>query len=571
MNRVRPAGIPGVSSILLSDRFRIIATVNDADLDDIVFPISEGLARRFLRIELPGASQNDLLKYLELKDSEKQPDEYHEATYSAIMALFSFARDNELLDEADDTERLRIGVAYFKPVRACLRKAFKLGDKIPADQVLDIFVTSLRAWKETREWKSKETPRSPGKESLSANAWAKEIGDYLLGRMANNPRSVDLENWYKTKLEQPPILRWWIFEGKPYPALDGSLAGNLKQVVQQATQLRTTFNPRLRLSDRPDGVVDWSQTLARGLFQVPRQYMVRSSGIGLDENEYQALAGCLGWIRHEWKQYAEYLDKQSDIEWPDFARTAEPPFPLQRWAHVAKRSRWPLLRGIVAESLLPFIQDDKLNLVPLPLEREHLFELLCLVRVARCVAPPPRDIRWLFRKTDNEAGNETANQIKLEGVRICYQEKLDPKAVRETYKEAGLKCALEKFNVGVHDRTDIAFEFDQPRADFDGIIIEAKSGEQGYKRAVDQLRVYQAARPRKRGGSRYLIWGIIEKENDESPNRLEEWFAKVDKERDVWVFSSAHDIPKVLTASGLSLQTKQEPEPGSESQLAQVA
>lgn len=56
--RLEPAGIPGVESIELHERFRIVATVNDASIEDIVFPISEGLARRFVRIEMPGGERD---------------------------------------------------------------------------------------------------------------------------------------------------------------------------------------------------------------------------------------------------------------------------------------------------------------------------------------------------------------------------------------------------------------------------------------------------------------------------------------------------------------------------------
>ncbi len=61
VDRVSPAGLPGVRAIETSPRFRVIATVNDAHLDDIFFPMSEGLARRFQRIELLGASGEDMV------------------------------------------------------------------------------------------------------------------------------------------------------------------------------------------------------------------------------------------------------------------------------------------------------------------------------------------------------------------------------------------------------------------------------------------------------------------------------------------------------------------------------
>lgn len=64
MARLEPAGIPGVESIELHERFRIVATVNDASIEDIVFPISEGLARRFVRIEMQGASEIEVTSFV---------------------------------------------------------------------------------------------------------------------------------------------------------------------------------------------------------------------------------------------------------------------------------------------------------------------------------------------------------------------------------------------------------------------------------------------------------------------------------------------------------------------------
>src|ERR1035438_10469492 len=139
------------------------------------------------------------------------------------------------------------------------------------------------------------------RESVSqrrADAWAQEIRDYLLGRLSSNLRTELLKTSQRTELTNPPIRRWWIFDGKRYAMLDGPLGQNWGWVVQNARRLRETFNPRLRLSDRPDGVVDWGHTLARGPHQVQPEYVVRSSGIGLDEEEDAALRGWSGWIAH---------------------------------------------------------------------------------------------------------------------------------------------------------------------------------------------------------------------------------------------------------------------------------
>ena len=405
------------------------------------------------------------------------------------------------------------------------------------------------------------TPEFPS-ESIGqdhASTWAQEVRSYLLGRIAKDRRLEPLEDSQTARLEHPPVLRWWIFEGKAYPGLHAPLAESLGQVVHQAKRLLATFNPRLRLSDRPDGEVDWAQTLARGLCQVHSEYVVRSSGVGLDENERTALYGWIGWIKQEWSKYAEYLGKQFHIEWSGFAANAEAPLHLDRWAHIAKRSRWPLLHGIVAESIRPVLEPAELDRIPLPSDEAKLFELVCLVRVARCLAPWPRELRWLTSETNNE--------IRIDTVRIYYQQSLEREAVLQTYGESGLALAIDKFGVGTPKFVDLAFAFDLPRAGFDGIIIEAKSGTQEYRDTVSQLRAYQTARPRALG-SRYLVWGIVREGSDAKPDDLQEWFVTADQSEDVWVFSSPDGIPAVLAAAGMSVKTR---ETGRESELAPVA
>lgn len=159
VDQVSPAGLPGVDSIKGSPQFRVLATVNDAHLDDIVFPISEGLARRFQRIELPGASQDELLIYLELDGSRAVADERHAAAHESVKAFFEFAREwkKEFLDDANDDDRLRIGVAYFAPVHAWVNGKLDLrsAESTPVQQVRQVLVGSLSVLKGARKW-SKE-------------------------------------------------------------------------------------------------------------------------------------------------------------------------------------------------------------------------------------------------------------------------------------------------------------------------------------------------------------------------------------------------------------------------------
>lgn len=109
---VRPAGIPAVNAIRTSDRFRLVATVNDASLDDIVFPMSEGLARRFQRIELPGASREDICDFVNIHEATAV-DKADPASV-AIETLFIEAAKAAWGTSDGTTYRLPCGAGYFR-------------------------------------------------------------------------------------------------------------------------------------------------------------------------------------------------------------------------------------------------------------------------------------------------------------------------------------------------------------------------------------------------------------------------------------------------------------------------
>jgi MoxR-like ATPase len=149
VERVSPAGLPGVAEIVLSTRFRVIATVNDAHLDDIVFPISEGLARRFIRIELPGASLDEVIAFLspavDVGNRHRSLDDIHDA----VRALFDTARELKLLAPAVDDDRLPFGVAYFSLLKAWIDHRFVAPDEAAAKHLL---AESLRTLGKSRRW-----------------------------------------------------------------------------------------------------------------------------------------------------------------------------------------------------------------------------------------------------------------------------------------------------------------------------------------------------------------------------------------------------------------------------------
>jgi MoxR-like ATPase len=149
---ISPAGLPGVNSITASPRFRVLATVNDARLDDIVFPISEGLARRFVRIELPGGSKDEVLAYLGLDTVGNQSSRRAEAAEDAVKAFFDHVRD--LLSPAEDDNRLPFGVAYFSLLKAWVdgKLTTALSDETESEQAKSLLVASLRTLGTAKVW-----------------------------------------------------------------------------------------------------------------------------------------------------------------------------------------------------------------------------------------------------------------------------------------------------------------------------------------------------------------------------------------------------------------------------------
>lgn len=387
-----------------------------------------------------------------------------------------------------------------------------------------------------------------------SEGWTHEIRDYLLGRLAAGQQSVPLAGRQTQWLRHAPIRRWWIFEGKRYASVNGTLASRWVDVIRAARLLERTFNPRLRLSERPDGPVDWGHTLARGLWGPHPEYVLQSSAVGLGPEEHAVLLGWMRWISAEWASYSARFgitlpaatraafEVLSDHE----GQTRITVEQLRRWLHVARRSRWPLFRDVVAETLRTLFEPEALDRIPLPTDRATLFELLCLVRIARQMAAPPDELRWL----DLEL---TENMLRLEATICWYQRTLDRDSVLATPDfEQGLAEVVPVFRLGVPQRVDLVFEFESPRRGIDGLIIEAKSGTQGFDAAVAQLRVYRSARPR-RVGTRYLVWGIVEQsESGEITDSQLEWLRRKIEggDGDVWAFSTVDSIGAILELLG---------------------
>jgi hypothetical protein len=122
--------------------------------------------------------------------------------------------------------------------------------------------------------------------------------------------------------------------------------------VRPLVGLACTHNPRWRLLDQPEGEVDWLRTALKRVTSGQPGYVSRASRTGLDPAEERALRGWMEWVSAHWAAYVKAVgvpegapqslswsstDKDAGAGRPDLSR-------LRRWAHTAKRSRWPLLR-----------------------------------------------------------------------------------------------------------------------------------------------------------------------------------------------------------------------------------
>ncbi len=307
-------------------------------------------------------------------------------------------------------------------------------------------------------------------------AWQRELRDWLLGRLSKQKSAGGIEPQTE-HLTHRPIALWWMLEGKRYPYLGGVLAESWASVGAQIRALLATYNAEWQESERPLGEVDWARTMARTAGSSRPVYVCRASRAGLLGEERAALLGWAGWIAGEWRLHATEFglpDSEAADQLPVPASVLGPP-PLQRWAHVARRSRWPFLRLVVAESLRVLLEPQELDKLPLPADRATLFELLCLKRIAHALAPEASRMRWLTSAEDNE--------VHVGQLRCQFQRSLGREQVlAHGGYEGDLAAVLRGFGVAVPARTDVWVRFRTPINGFDGILVEAKSGEPRVRR-----------------------------------------------------------------------------------------
>lgn len=307
------------------------------------------------------------------------------------------------------------------------------------------------------------------------------------------------------------------------------------------TALLGTHNPRWRTSPIPYGETDWVATALLRASSVDRDFVVHTSHTGLNDDEREALLGWVAWIRELHHSYFLRLKLEPPAmpTWNHPTLGAASVAELTRWARVTRRSRWPLLRNVVAESLRCLVELDLLDQLPLPTKHEDLFELMCLVRILKHLGSTDATVRWL----DVESGNE----VRTSDLSARYQHDLDPHAtLRAGLYPPEVIAAMDAHGVNPPRRTDLLITFTTPRAGFAGILVECKSGEQDPESTIYQLLAYRSSLRTEISGP-VLVWGLIEL-------AMAPAFPATPDGGDRWLFSSADHIPSVLATLGLAVQ-----------------
>ena len=232
------------------------------------------------------------------------------------------------------------------------------------------------------------------------------------------------------------------------------------------------------MEESPAAETDWVRTaLRRPMDPVPR-FVVRASSSGLTDLEREALIGWRRWTATLWRGYTNELGVPAGaperLPWDRDEESAPITLrQLHRWAHAARRSRWPLLREVVAETFRAAVEPESIDRLPLPSGRDALFELLCAVRILDALAGPSQQLRILG---SHRVEGDELNGIRLPGLLCRYQGWLGSDRLSDA--ELGVPCvnALERHGVVLPRRFDALVTFNKPRAGFHGILLEAKRG-----------------------------------------------------------------------------------------------
>jgi len=398
-----------------------------------------------------------------------------------------------------------------------------------------------------------------GPPSAPEGAWEREIRGWLLGRLGKNPTAGE-SSPAETSLGGR-VLAWWVLEGKRHRFLGGSLVSKAAEAEREARRLDAVLSPEWRVEESPAAETDWVKTaLLRPMDPVPR-FVVRAASSGLTELEREALLGWRRWTVDLWRGYTAELGVPAGasprLPWQgDEVGEPIPVRQLYRWAQAARRSRWPLLREVVAESFRAAVEPESIDRLPLPPGRDALFELLCAVRLLAAFAGSSRHVRWLGE-------GASGNNIRVPGVECAYQGWLGGQELSDD--ELGVECvrALRRHEVTLPRNFDALLRFDAPRAGFHGILVEAKSGAQSFTDTVYQLKAYRAALRGSVPGP-LVVWGIVEGGGGGSPldlAALEHDLVRRSPGEDLWLFTSEDEIGQAAEALGLLMESDEERRP----------
>ena len=93
----------------------------------IVFPISEGLARRFQRIDLLGGTK-DLIEEFIKEDLPNSRNEYYEIAKKVIDNLFGICEENNLTYQSEEGIHIPVGVGYFSLLKSWIKGELNMSE-----------------------------------------------------------------------------------------------------------------------------------------------------------------------------------------------------------------------------------------------------------------------------------------------------------------------------------------------------------------------------------------------------------------------------------------------------------
>lgn len=397
------------------------------------------------------------------------------------------------------------------------------------------------------------TSRAPD----ATKEWGREIRGWLVGRLGKSPTAGASPAVESTIAGQ--VRDWWILDGKRHGLLGGTLIARAADADREARRLEAVLSPEWRVEDSPAAETDWSRTALLQPLEPSPRFVVRASSSGLTEGERQALCGWRQYTVQRWRVYVSQLDEDRDVgprrlPW-DRGESGEEitERQLHRWAHSARRSRWPFLREVVAETLRAALEPVSLDRLPLPSAPEALFELLCVVRLLDALAAGSYAPRlWINRKRD-----QFISKIEFPGFICRHQGWLGNGGLSDDVLGGPCVRAIERHGVILPRLCDVLVSFAEPRAGFHGILVEAKSGDQSFADTVHQLKAYLSAL-RKSGmaDGPFLVWGVVEGGGGRTKPFDADALRDAAKERaegeDLWLFTSEEEIGEALTALGLA-------------------